>query len=681
MQGLLSQASLLRKVTLRGGDCDALRARQRLEQALQGVDWAPSGMPPQAVLLVRRMVLAPRGASAPAHTNAFAQKVTQALQACAASARRPWLQEDAATAEAVLFLDEAELAACLVSDALGGRVTAHWWWRAVLAGLTAQEWLRREVLASGRLIAPAISLLASRSQAVPWAERWTEAEAQMGLAALGQAHGWVPRVDLDFDVSTSSSTERETHGATGEMTTRPAQADVTRVLAIAPELRHATTLNSPAAHLLAASLLLSRDPAWLRTERGTAACAAWVALRQRESPNALRTPNLVPESHSGAAATAPRQDMHAMTRERPQADDIRRPPPEGDEQSGEATFPHEGVAAPLKGASSASVSQSADPHGSVDKPCVPNATSQKRLPIAELPKLELGVQHSNLAPEEVKKKSALETSPTDLRPLAEAIFPIAPAEAANEHLDLQQASRSTSAQPIRPEIEQASFGRALQSEYGGIFYLLNIALALELYGDFTQPRTPGLALSPWDLLAWTGRTWFGSEFERDPVWPLLAELAGRSPNRMPGRNFVPPTPTGIAGDWVIKPAWLEPWGPKPALRWRRTTRREHAWHPAGFVVHDVAIGTERPLRSRRAIWLRRLLCYVQARAALALGAEDAAQVPHLLCRHSAELQVSATALDVTLSLDALPLSVRLAGLDRNPGWIPAAGRSIYFHFR
>ena len=36
--------------------------------------------------------------------------------------------------------------------------------------------------------------------------------------------------------------------------------------------------------------------------------------------------------------------------------------------------------------------------------------------------------------------------------------------------------------------------------------------------------------------------------------------------------------------------------------------------------------------------------------------------------------------DLTLSLADLPIELRLAGLDRDPGWVPAAGRYIAFHF-
>jgi hypothetical protein len=42
--------------------------------------------------------------------------------------------------------------------------------------------------------------------------------------------------------------------------------------------------------------------------------------------------------------------------------------------------------------------------------------------------------------------------------------------------------------------------------------------------------------------------------------------------------------------------------------------------------------------------------------------------------------ITPTHVDVALRLADLPLQVRFAGLDRTPGWIPAAGRFVAFHF-
>ena len=79
-------------------------------------------------------------------------------------------------------------------------------------------------------------------------------------------------------------------------------------------------------------------------------------------------------------------------------------------------------------------------------------------------------------------------------------------------------------------------------------------------------------------------------------------------------------------------------------------------------------------------WTNRLAAYADARLrrALALGREDSLDA--LLLRHRARVFITPTHVDVALRLADLPLEVRFAGLDRTPGWIPAAGRFVAFHF-
>jgi hypothetical protein len=44
------------------------------------------------------------------------------------------------------------------------------------------------------------------------------------------------------------------------------------------------------------------------------------------------------------------------------------------------------------------------------------------------------------------------------------------------------------------------------------------------------------------------------------------------------------------------------------------------------------------------------------------------------------LYVTSSHVDLVLPLAAADLAVRRAGLDRDPGWLPAFGRVVYFHF-
>jgi len=67
----------------------------------------------------------------------------------------------------------------------------------------------------------------------------------------------------------------------------------------------------------------------------------------------------------------------------------------------------------------------------------------------------------------------------------------------------------------------------LHTRHGGLLFLLNAALQLQLYGDFTQPRFQGLDCPPWRFLLLAGRAWCGPGFRRDPLhaW-LLRRSAG-----------------------------------------------------------------------------------------------------------------------------------------------------------
>ena len=71
---------------------------------------------------------------------------------------------------------------------------------------------------------------------------------------------------------------------------------------------------------------------------------------------------------------------------------------------------------------------------------------------------------------------------------------------------------------------------------------------------------------------------------------------------------------------------------------------------------------------------------IRARLRTALGAQSDDDAATMLCRHFARVRATETHVDVFFGLADLPLQIRFAGLDRDPGWVPAAGRFIAFHF-
>jgi len=160
---------------------------------------------------------------------------------------------------------------------------------------------------------------------------------------------------------------------------------------------------------------------------------------------------------------------------------------------------------------------------------------------------------------------------------------------------------------------------AVETEFGGVFYLLNVALALGLYADFTAPLGPRLDVSIWRFISLVGRGLLRGGNPDDPLWPLLIDLAG--PVLPEGRD------SGSTFD-----------------RWIRSHTR-----------------------------------HIRARVAQALDV-PASRAGALLCRHHAHVRASLSHVEVTFSLAALPIAIRLSGLDRDPGWIPSADRIVSFRY-
>jgi hypothetical protein len=80
-------------------------------------------------------------------------------------------------------------------------------------------------------------------------------------------------------------------------------------------------------------------------------------------------------------------------------------------------------------------------------------------------------------------------------------------------------------------------------------------------------------------------------------------------------------------------------------------------------------------------WLDAVGPYVRRRLALALGRRRLTRLDAVrLLARPGRLFVTATHVDVVMGLDAVSVAARMAGLDRDPGWLPAFGRVVKVHF-
>ena len=152
--------------------------------------------------------------------------------------------------------------------------------------------------------------------------------------------------------------------------------------------------------------------------------------------------------------------------------------------------------------------------------------------------------------------------------------------------------------------------------------------------------------------------------------------------------------------------WLATFSKNREWRWAINRRRLVVRHPDGFNVLDAArrggavkaqlkneleiyqnnfsrivrAATEKrpPVRSQSR--LGNLSEYLRQRLLQALNVRTAAALNRMLFERRARVSVSATHLEITFALADLSFEVRFAGIDRDPGWIPAAGKYVYFHY-
>ena len=177
--------------------------------------------------------------------------------------------------------------------------------------------------------------------------------------------------------------------------------------------------------------------------------------------------------------------------------------------------------------------------------------------------------------------------------------------------------------------------------------------------------------------------------------PEKAREARRNQQQEPGGEFHPPD------HWRLPAEWLTPFSAKGVWQWQASGRRLRLKHPEKFFVFDLPLAADDPRKQlRRELqayagvagiklqradwfdeaagesalqrWLSWLMPYARARLNRALGLTEADDLSRTLCAHHARVFVTATHLDVFFSLDQLPIEIRLSGLDRSPGWVPAA---------
>lgn len=183
----------------------------------------------------------------------------------------------------------------------------------------------------------------------------------------------------------------------------------------------------------------------------------------------------------------------------------------------------------------------------------------------------------------------------------------------------------TETQPA-PISKQDWAEEGIETQLGGVFYLVNLITRLDLLDNFREKCPFESEIGPWGVLELLAKALLGGQYqdlETDPLCQVLAQLDGRE--------------TGISPENI-----------------------------------DSLISQ----------WLEAVLPEVRSflRKALGPSTEDNPEPEKTMLCCRARVYVTSTHVDIVMSLENISIPVRMAGLDRDPGWIPQLARIILFHF-
>lgn len=686
----------INKLRIVGDVDDSLAFQLRLQSLLSSIDFSIPGVPPSSVVCIRS-VADPRPRtlrlvrSELEGADTWSRSLTQSLADKVSRAARPATGLVPSNAECVLFADKAEMLAAVAGDWLSGLLWTRWWWKTLLRTGDILANIKQLWRDHPQYLPTALDQLGRQHKATSFVNALTENECHemtqhaLHVFAMHElfsicATPIVIEAKTDSEIVSSSPARVTADASMPELVPGP----------WAPWCSETTSpdLSPEQQRFLGIALMIQRAPSYARTREFARAVERWQQALARH----------VQEDRDQVNLHAPAQEQVESC-----------------------------------------------PDGPIDTEIVSSIqparrTARGHTKVARAPSAPIHDGEARQSQNESFHDESFSTVAASDRPPRDSIGTkvLSPTlDSAGSLADVRKSdgeiSGLTQPDPVTSVSLDDSVAAAsveIETQLGGLFYLINLALYLNLYGDFTMPAAPGIELNVWDFMALVGAELAGDALE-DPIWLLLAKLAGRDEEEPPGSSFAP------EDEWRLPPEWLSMFSDDRPWRWnslgtqasrpakhargvRTQTRSPRAGlqrlrvlHPEGFLILDLPLAqdvreqlqseiklydvSERslsrgampklsPLRSKLAAspearrWLSLLMPYVRARLRLALGLESDQDIAAMLCQRYARVRATDTHIDVFFKLADLPLEIRFAGLDRDPGWVPAAGRFISFHF-
>jgi hypothetical protein len=332
--------TLLSKVTVCSSEPDILAVRTQFERAMALGDLHPASLPRSAILCVRALrdcsrQLRLRATPDFAALNRWRGTTVAAIDSAAHGAVRPARGPVPATAEAVLFADEAEFLACLALDWCQGRFAERWWWRSLFGNTPCPSWAR-VWLEEPEFIPAAVELVVEQQQVHSLVRNVTSAEARQLLAAVVERFGLreiarvLSRTELEAATDGSRLPQQFTSPSGNEQLLVPGMISA-QIPALAMPIRPpwqrwvAETELPPVLGVdeqdwLGIALVLQRAPRWARSAEFAEAIRKWIIGSQgiakaplgaaKDEPAAPETAPDAPICEQDAQVHVPSESMH-----------------------------------------------------------------------------------------------------------------------------------------------------------------------------------------------------------------------------------------------------------------------------------------------------------------------------------------------------------------------------------
>ena len=666
---------------IRGAPRDDPSLRLAVSSQLDSIEFRPSGMPPSAILIIRQ-IKDPLPGQIPTrrtivhHNTKWHRALKERMGNLYRQAAQPQNGTVSQQSDAVLFSDEAELLACLVFDVSRRTAENHWWWQSILKN----QW--RDVDRSGQVC----SLLEDKPHIIPSVmtllTKWHHAFSV--ISSLTPEHSSKITTSMLNAFGLRGFAERLSRSTYNEepfgknLVKKPVPED-----------------SNPAGQLIPDGTGYSRvsDPLFPSTSfKEPVLTPPWEKLLDHWSiPTGL--------NNKQAALLG----LALMLHSRPQA--VRQ----------------HGFQLAMLSWQRASFSKeiSLDEENRFSEKRYQEIPGQEDQPGPDLisPQLEI-TDVSGMEDITAKQATTISAPSAQLNsqksvPITEIHFPEKTLKRTSDENDRSFEPEKTPSKIFWPD-------SGISTRLGGILYLINLMERLEIPGIFESHWVLNSGLSRWALLECLARALLDKyicHYKDDPIWSLLADLDGRNPGETIGGAV---TDKGI---YRLPPDWLKTMNLKEHTCFWATSRNcLRIWYgsevllvdlpsqqgnPVEQAVHELraylpqasdnsltrAPFGKAPIACRKRLtaqgihvdlsqWLSLVIPALGKiiQMLLKLSSSSSHTLVKNLFTSPGQFHVTTTHIDFVTDINNISISIRAAGLDRNPGWLPEWGRVVKFHF-